>query len=190
MTKPKQLELYPGLAHDLEEILIPADTIQKKVAELGKKISQDYAGKELCLVCVLKGAVIFLSDLIRSLVPPVCYDFMAISSYGQDTKSSGVVKILKDLDESIESKHVLVVEDIVDSGLTLHYILNNLRARNVASLKVCALLDKPDHRKVSVKVDYNGFIIPDKFVVGYGLDYNQKYRNVPFIFTLKPEVYS
>lgn len=190
MAKVKQLGLYPEVANDIEEILLPAQDIQKKVEELGKKISDDYRGKELFLVCVLKGAVVFLSDLIRHLKPTMSYDFMAISSYGQDTKSSGVVKILKDLDESIESKHVLVVEDIVDSGLTLHYILNNLRARNVASLRVCALLDKPDHRKVPVTVDYHGFLIPDKFVVGYGLDYNQNYRNVPFIFTLKPEVYS
>jgi len=173
--------------NEIGEVLITEKEIRKKVKELGKKISRDYEGKDLVLVCVLRGAVIFMSDLIRSISIPLSFDFMAISSYGSDTKSSGVVKITKDLDESIESKHVLIVEDIVDTGLTLQYLTNNLSSRNVASLKICALLDKPAQRKVEVKIDYKGFTIPDKFVVGYGLDYNQKYRYLPYISALKHE---
>ena len=173
--------------NEIGEVLITEKEIRKKVKELGKKISRDYEGKDLVLVCVLRGAVIFMSDLIRSISIPLSFDFMAISSYGSDTKSSGVVKITKDLDESIESKHVLIVEDIVDTGLTLQYLTNNLSSRNVASLKICALLDKPAQRKVEVKIDYKGFTITDKFVVGYGLDYNQKYRYLPYISALKHE---
>lgn len=178
-----------NLEKDIQEILIDEKKLQKRIQELGKQITRDYEGKELHLVGVLKGAVVFLTDLMRYISVPVSFDFMATSSYGQDTKSSGVVKILKDLDQSVESRHVLIVEDIIDSGLTLHYIVNNFRSRNVASLKVCSLLDKPDQRKVSVPIDYTGFVIPDKFVVGYGLDYNEKYRNAPFLFVLKPEIY-
>lgn len=170
------------------KILISEKDIQKKVNILAKKISQDYAGKNPILVCVLKGAVIFLTDLLKQLNIPLSIDFMAITSYGKDTETSGVVRILKDLDTSLESKHVLVIEDIIDSGLTLHYLLNNLKARNVASLKVCTLLNKPANRKVEVKVDYNGFEIPNEFVVGYGLDFNELYRNLPFIALLKEEI--
>ena len=172
----------------IKEIVINEREIQKKIKEMARKISDDYKDKELCLICVLKGAVVFLSDLIRNLkiIPKV--DFIACSSYGADTKSSGVVKITKDLDESIESRHILIVEDIVDTGLTLQYLINNLSSRNPASLKVCALLDKVDARKVNIKIDYTGFQIPDKFVVGYGLDYEEKYRNIPYIFVLKEEI--
>lgn len=173
--------------NEIGEVLITEKEIRKKVKELGKKISRDYQEKDLVLVCVLRGAIVFMSDLIRCISIPLSFDFMAISSYGSDTKSSGVVKITKDLDESIESKHVLIVEDIVDTGLTLQYLTNNLSSRNVASLKVCALLDKPAQRRVEVKINYKGFTIPDKFVVGYGLDYNQKYRYLPYISVLEHE---
>lgn len=157
-------------------------TIQKRVKELGAQISQDYEGKELILVGVLKGALMFLCDLARNISIPVSYDLMAVSSYGESTKSSGVVRIIKDLDESVESKHVLIVEDIIDSGLTLHYLVNNLRSRNCASLKVCTLMDRPFRRVVDVPVDYNGFTINDDFVVGYGLDFNQNHRNMKDIY--------
>jgi hypoxanthine phosphoribosyltransferase len=167
------------------EILITEKEIKTKVKELGKRISQDYQGKELTIIGVLKGAVIFLSDLLRYITIPCEVDFIGISSYGDYTKSSGVVRITKDLDESIESKHILIVEDIVDTGLTLQYLINNLQSRKVASLKVCALLDKPSRRKVEVKIDYLGFTIPDRFIMGYGLDYQEKYRNVPYIFYFK-----
>jgi hypoxanthine phosphoribosyltransferase len=161
------------------------------VAELGAEISRDYAGKDLMLICILKGANIFLADLVRQISIPVEYDFVAVSSYGADTKSSGVVRILKDLDESVESKHVLIVEDIVDTGLTLRlsYLLENLRSRRAASVKVCTLLDKPVRRRVDVPVDYCGFKVEDQFVVGYGLDYQGKYRPLPYIGVLKPEIY-
>lgn len=167
------------------EILITEKKIKEKVKELGKKISKDYQGKELTVIGVLKGAVIFLSDLLRHITIPCEVDFIGISSYGDDTKSSGVVRITKDLDKSIESRHILVVEDIVDTGLTLQYLISNLQSRKVASLKVCALLDKPSRRKVDVKIDYLGFTIPDKFIMGYGLDYQEKYRNIPYIFYFK-----
>lgn len=172
------------------EIIISEKEIQKKVKELAKKVSSDYRGKDLVLVCVLKGAVVFLSDLLRNLKVPTQIDFIGTSSYGVDTKFSGVVKITKDLDSSVESKHILIVEDIVDTGLTLQYLINNLKSRNVASLRVCALLSKPSARKIEVKIDYLGFTIEDKFVVGYGLDWEEKYRNVPYLFALTdPAVY-
>ncbi|MGE5508801.1 MAG: hypoxanthine phosphoribosyltransferase [Chitinophagales bacterium] len=175
------------LADDLSEILITSDQIAAKIRELGETISRDYAGQDLLLVGVLKGAVIFLSDLLRSITIPVSIDFMAVSSYGAATKSSGIVRIQKDLDESIEGRHLLVVEDIMDTGLTLHYMLENLASRRPASIKVCALLDKPSRRQIEVPLHYRGFSIEDKFVVGYGLDYAEKYRNLPFIGVLKPE---
>jgi hypoxanthine phosphoribosyltransferase len=174
---------------EIQEILFTADQIRDRVAELGRAISRDYEGKCLHLVCVLRGATLFLSDLIRNLDVPASVDFMAISSYGSDTRSTGVVRILKDLDDSIESEYVLVIEDIVDSGLTLNYLLENLRNRNAASVRVCALLDKPARRALSVTLDYVGFTVPDVFVVGYGLDYAQKYRGLPFIGVLRPEIY-
>ncbi|MEW5946161.1 MAG: hypoxanthine phosphoribosyltransferase [bacterium] len=159
--------------------------IQKRVRELAAEISRDFDGKELMLVGVMKGATMFMMDLCRHITVPVSYDFMAVSSYGEATKSSGVVRIIKDLDEPVESAHVLIVEDIIDSGLTLHYLVNNLRSRNVASLRVCTLLDRPYRRQVDVRVDYNGFTVSDDFVVGYGLDFNQKYRHLRDIFALE-----
>ena len=178
------------LMDDIEKVLLSQEQIAAKVKELGGRISADYEGKQPVLVAVLNGAVVFLSDLMRSLTIPVTVDFVKWVSYGSDTRSSGVVRILKDLDESIESRHVLVVEDIIDTGLTLHYLLENLRARSAASVRVVALLDKPSRRKVEVKVDYEGFKVPDAFVVGYGLDYDGRYRNLPFVAVLKPQIYA
>ncbi|KUK85630.1 MAG: Hypoxanthine-guanine phosphoribosyltransferase [candidate division TA06 bacterium 34_109] len=173
----------------IEEILIPENQIQKKVKQLGEQISQDYAGKELFLIGILKGAIIFLADLVRYIKVPMLIDFIAISSYGVSTESSGVVRILKDLDENIEKKDVLIVEDIVDTGLTLDYLLRMLQSRKPASLKVCTLLNKKERRKIKVPIDYCGFNIPDKFVVGYGLDFNGLYRNIPYILVLKSSYY-
>jgi hypoxanthine phosphoribosyltransferase len=166
------------------ETLVSEDRLAERVRELGQEISADYADRDLLLVGVLKGAVFFLSDLMRSLDPPCEVDFMAVASYGSSTDSSGVVRILKDLDASIEGRNVLIVEDIVDSGLTLSYLLRTMRARNPASLEVCALLTKPDRRKVELPIRYTGFEIPNRFVIGYGLDYGEKYRNLPFVAVL------
>ncbi|HHW09502.1 MAG TPA: hypoxanthine phosphoribosyltransferase [Firmicutes bacterium] len=177
------------MADDVKKILLSEEQIKAKVAELGAKITADYAGRSPVIICILKGAALFTSDLIRHIELPVAVDFMAISSYGMETKSSGVVRILKDLDSSVEGRHVLVVEDIIDSGLTLKYLEENLRSRRPASLAICALLDKATRRKIDIKLDYCGFVIPDEFVVGYGLDYAEKYRNLPFIGVLKPEIY-
>jgi hypoxanthine phosphoribosyltransferase len=174
---------------DLASILLTEKEIQAKVADLAALIDADYAGKELLLVGVLKGAVMVMADLARALHLPVTIDFMAISSYGSGTSSSGVVRILKDLDHAIEGRHVLVVEDIVDSGLTLSWLVANLQSRAPASVEVCALMRKPEAVKQEVDVRYLGFDIPKDFVVGYGLDYNEKYRNLPFVGTLKPSVY-
>lgn len=174
---------------EIDEIIITEEEIKQKIQELGKQITQDYKGKNLVFVGVLRGAVIFMSDLARAISVPMIFDFIAISSYGASTESSGVVRILKDLDETIENKDVLVVEDIVDTGLTLDYLIRILRSRKPASLRVCTFLDKKARRKVNVKIDYSGFDIPNKFVVGYGLDYGGKFRNVPYVFTLNPRVY-
>ncbi len=174
---------------DGERILFTGEQIQARVAGLGAEISSDYKDKELLVIGILKGAIIFLSDLVRSITVPLYYDFMAVSSYGSSTESSGVVRILKDLNQSIENCHVLIVEDIVDTGLTLNYLVENLKSRGPASLKVCTLLDKPSRRKVPVKIDYNGFTVPDEFLVGYGLDYNGRYRNFPYIMVLSRRVY-
>ena len=162
-------------------ILLSEEEVERRICALGEMISRDYEGRQVHLICVLKGGVFFTCELAKKITVPVSMDFMSVSSYGSDTKSSGVVKIVKDLDESIENKDVLVVEDIIDSGRTLSYLLDNLRSRNPKSLKLCTLLDKPDRRVTEVKVDYTGFEIPDEFVVGYGLDYAQKYRNLPYI---------
>ena len=162
-------------------VMIPEEEVDKKIAELGKKISEDYAGKEVHLICILKGSVFFTCELAKRITVPVSLDFMSVSSYGDGTVSSGIVKIVKDLDESLEGKDVIVIEDIIDSGKTLYYLLDVLAKRNPKSLKLCTLLDKPDRRVRDVKVDYTGFEIPDEFVVGYGLDYAQKYRNLPYI---------
>ena len=166
-------------------VLLSEEKVEKRIKELGEIISRDYAGKEVHLICVLKGGVFFTCELSKWITVPVSLDFMSVSSYGNDTKSSGVVKIIKDLDESIENKDVLVVEDIIDSGRTLRYLLENLERRNPRSLKLCTLLDKPSRRVTEVTVDYTGFEIPDEFVVGYGLDYGQKYRNLPYIGVVK-----
>ena len=166
------------------EILIEEPSLQKRIRELGREISADYAGRELLLVGVLKGAVFFMADLMRELTIPCEIDFMAISSYGDATDSSGIVRILKDLDINIEGRHVLVVEDIIDSGLTLSYLMRNLESREPASLEVCALLTKPSRREIDVPVRYVGFEIPNKFVVGYGLDFGERYRNLPFVGVL------
>lgn len=178
------------MLNDVESVLLSTAELAKRVGELGAEITADYAGKEILMIGVLRGAVVFMADLARAIEVPVAIDFMAVSSYGAGTSSSGVVRILKDLDVNIEGKHVLVVEDIIDSGLTLNYLLDNLKSRKPASLKLCTLLNKPERRKVKVNIDYNGFNVPDYFVVGYGLDYAEKYRNLPFIGVLKPEVYS
>lgn len=175
---------------DLAYVLLEEEAIQKRVEELGHQITRDYEGKELVLVGILKGAVVFFSDLIRHVELPMSMDFMAISSYGNATKSAGVVRILKDLDKDIVGKHIIIVEDIVDSGLTLSFLKDNLVSRGAASLRICALLDKPERRKVDIKADYQGFTIPDAFVVGYGLDYAERYRNLPYIGVLKPEIYT
>ncbi len=167
------------------ETLVVSDALQARVADLAAAISTDYANKRLLLVCVLKGAVFFLSDLMRHIDIPVEVDFMAVASYGSATDSSGVVRILKDLDMPLEGRDVLIVEDIVDSGLTLQYLLRNLGSRNPASLEVCSLLTKPSRRKVDLPVRYVGFEIPDRFVVGYGLDYDERYRNLPYIAALE-----
>jgi len=178
------------LKEDVAEVLITEEELQARIAELGKAISADYQGRDLLAVCILRGAVIFLSDLIRQIAVPHEIDFMAVSSYGgTSTESSGVVRILMDLTTSIEGRDVLIVEDIVDTGLTLDYIIDNLKTRRPASLRTCALLNKHERRKVDVPLDYVGFDIPNKFVVGYGLDYDEKYRNLPFVGVLKPELY-
>lgn len=167
------------------EILVQPDDLQHRVRELGEQITRDYAGKEPLLVCVLKGAVLFLSDLMRAIDLPCEVDFMAVSSYGSATQSSGVVRILKDLDAVITGRDVIIVEDIVDSGLTLQYLLRNLRAREPASLAVCALLTKPDRLKVDLSPRYVGFEIPDRFAIGYGLDHGERYRNLPYVAALR-----
>ena len=162
-------------------IMFSEEEVDKRIKELGEQISKDYAGKEVHLVCVLRGGVFFMCELSKRITIPVSMDFMSVSSYGNDSKSSGVVKIVKDLDDSLEGKHVLVVEDIIDSGRTLSCLLEMLMERKPASLKLCTLLDKPDRRVVEVPIDYTGFAVPDEFIVGYGLDYAQKYRNLPYI---------
>jgi len=173
---------------DVAEVLISAERIQARVKELAAEIARDAAGQDLHLVVVLRGGVILAADLVRELPPPVSMDFIAISSYGSETRSSGVVRIVKDLEDTVEGRYVVVVEDIVDTGLTLNYLTNLLRDRGVAALEVCALLDKPTARRVPAEVRYVGFTVPEAFVVGYGLDYKQRYRGLPFVGTLRPEV--
>src|SRR5215471_16411114 len=170
------------------EILIGPDELQARVRELGAEISADYTGRDLLLVGVLKGAVFFMADLMREISVSCEIDFMAISSYGASTDSSGVVRILKDLDLNIDGRHVLVVEDIIDSGLTLSYLLRNLESREPASLEICALLTKPERREIDVTVKYIGFEIPNRFVIGYGLDFAERYRNLPYVGVLRPEL--
>lgn len=162
-------------------VLIEEEKLNKRIAELGAQISRDYAGQEVTLICILKGSVFFTCELAKRITIPVALDFMSVSSYGSSTVSSGRIEVKKDLDESIENKNIIIIEDIIDTGRTLKYLLEDLRKRNPKSLKLCTMLDKPDRRVVEVATDYTGFEIPDEFVVGYGLDYDQKYRNLPYI---------
>lgn len=178
------------LHQDIQEILISADEIEDKISQLAKQISEDYRGKDLLLVGVLKGALVFMADLCRHIDLPLEFDFMAVSSYGSSTKSSGVVRILKDLDYEISGRHVLLVEDIIDSGLTINYLLKYLEARGPASLSICSLFWKKGEQAVPLEVKYPGFEIPPVFIVGYGLDYAERYRNLPYIGVLKPEAYA
>ncbi|CAG7649945.1 Hypoxanthine-guanine phosphoribosyltransferase [Paenibacillus solanacearum] len=178
------------MQNDVQETLYSEQQIQDKVKEMGAAISRDFEGRNPLVICVLKGAFIFMGDLVKQINVPLEIDFMAVSSYGASTKSSGVVKIIKDLDISVEGRHVLIVEDIIDSGLTLSYLIDVLERRNAQSITIAALFDKPGRRTVDLDADYKGFVIPDAFVVGYGLDYAEKYRNLPYVGILKPEVYS
>lgn len=177
------------MQNDIERVLLSEKEIIAKVKELGHELTQDYIGKELLVVGILKGSNVFMSDLIRQINLPLKIDFMMVSSYGNATQSTGVVKIIKDIEQNISGKHVLIVEDIIDSGLTLKYLTEMLYNRKPASIKLCALLDKPARRKENVEVDYVGFEMPDEFLVGYGIDYAEHYRNLPYIGVLKPEVY-
>lgn len=178
------------MLNDMEKVLLSAEEIQEKVKELGAQISKDYDGKNLMLISILKGSIVFMSDLMRAITIHCKIDFMAVSSYGSSTKTSGVVRILKDLDIPLENYDVLIVEDILDSGMTLDYITKILNERHPNSIKICTLLDKPARRKIDIKADYVGFLVPDEFVVGYGLDYDERYRNVPFVGVLRPEIYT
>ena len=187
LSRGKKHHVESWMAGDMAEVLVPEAELQAKIRALGEQISKDYAGQDLVLISVLRGGFIFLADLCRAITLPVTIDLMAVSSYGPGARPSGVVKILKDLDESIAGREVLVIEDIIDTGLTLSYLLRNLEPRAPASLKVCVLLDKPARRIADLPIAYRGFEIPDKFVVGYGLDYRQMYRNLPFIATLTKE---
>lgn len=177
------------MKNDIDRIIVGREEIRKMVAEIGKRISRDYAGKDLLLVGVLKGAVVFMADLIREITIPVDMDFILVSSYGDSTESSGVVKILKDIDTNIRKRHVVIVEDLIDTGLTLTYLKSMLNTRGPASLSLCTIFDKPSRKKVDIDIEYRGIEIPDEFVVGYGLDYAGKYRNLPDLCTLKREVY-
>jgi hypoxanthine phosphoribosyltransferase len=179
-----------SLYSDIQEILFSEEQIQSKIKELGASISLDYEGRNPLVICVLKGAFIFMADLVKNITVPLEIDFMAVSSYGQSTKSSGVVKIIKDLDVPVEGRHILIVEDIIDSGLTLSYLIDVLERRNALTISVVALFNKPGRRTTELEPDYEGYVLPDEFVVGYGLDYAEKYRNLPFIGILKPEIYS
>ena len=178
------------MERDVQEILFSEEQLAQRVSELAEQINRDYADKEILLVSVLRGSFVFMADLARKITRPCRIDFMSVSSYGKGTSSSGQVQITKDLSEDISGLHVIVVEDILDSGNTLSYLLRLLEQRHPASIRLCTLLDKPDRRKVEVAVHYSGFTIPDAFVVGYGLDYAERYRNLPYIGVLKPEVYS
>ena len=174
---------------DIEKIYFSAEEISEIVKGLGAKISEDYKDKNLLLVSILKGSVIFMADLMRAITIPCRIDFMSVSSYGSGTKTTGVVKITKDLDINLEGYDLLIVEDILDSGKTLHYVMDILKTRHPASIKICTLFDKPERREANVTADYSGSEVPDEFIVGYGLDYDEKYRNLPYIGVLKPEIY-
>ena len=183
------LETYGDLAAGVREILISTDEIQQRVYEIGQAISQDYAGLNPLLVGVLKGVLFFMADLLRAVHIPTEMDFIAVSSYSPESRDQGLVRLVKDLEIPISGRHVLFVEDVIDTGLTLNYILRNLRARQPASLEVCVLFNKPEHRLVDIPLKYKGFDLPDRFVVGYGLDHREKYRNLPFVGLLKPDVF-
>lgn len=174
---------------DIERVLLSEEEIAKKVTEIGAQISADYADKNPIIISVLKGSFVFMADLVRAITVPCTVDFMSVSSYGSGTHSSGEVKIVKDLDNSIEGRHIIVVEDILDSGRTLSYLMKTIQARGAASIALCTFLDKPERRVVPVEVAYCGFRVPDSFIVGYGLDYDQRYRNLPYVGVLKPSVY-
>lgn len=178
------------MENDVSEVLITGEEIREKTAELARQITADYKDKDPLLICILKGGLMFLADLTRQVRLPLEIDFMAVSSYGDATESSGVVRILMDLERNIQGRHVLIVEDIIDTGRTLNYIIHNLRTRGPASIKICTLLNKPARRLLDIPLDYVGFVIPDRFVVGYGLDYGEIYRNLPFVGVLKPELYA
>ena len=175
---------------DIKTILVSEEQLKAKVAELGAQISRDYAGKNLVLVSILKGSVVFMADLMRAVSIPCNIDFMVVSSYGGSTTSTGLVKIIKDLDGDLSGKDVLIVEDILDTGVTLSNLVPMLKMRNPNSVKICTILDKPSRRKANIQPDYEGFQVPDEFVVGYGLDYDEKYRNLPYVGVLKPEIYA
>lgn len=177
------------MREDIQSILYSQETLAQKVRQMGQKISQDYAGKNPLLVSVLKGSVVFMSDLMRAIDIPCQIDFMMVSSYGAGVKTSGVVKIMKDLDTPLEGRDLIIVEDILDSGKTLHYLKGMLGERHPKSIRIAALLDKPERREAPITADYVGFVVPDQFIVGYGLDYAEKYRNLPYIGVLKPEIY-
>jgi len=174
---------------DVEEVLLSGEQVQARVAELGAQLAADYAGRDPVLVSVLKGSIIFLADLVRAMPIPLSIDLMEVSSYGASTESSGQVRILKDLSTSIAGRDVIVVEDIIDTGLTLNYLLRYLHDRGPSSIRICCLLDKPARRLAEIEIDYRGFTIPDRFVIGYGLDYGERYRNLPYIGVLRPSVY-
>jgi len=182
-------ETYGVLAESISQILFTAEEIEARVLEMGQEISRDYNGTKPLLIGVLKGVFPFMADLIRAITVPIEVDFMAVASYSSSTREQGFVRLQKDLDEPIDGRHVLFVEDVIDTGLTLNYLLRNLNARGPASLKVCTLFEKPQRRLVNIPVSYKGFDLPDKFVVGYGLDYRELYRNLPFVGMLKPEVF-
>jgi hypoxanthine phosphoribosyltransferase len=175
---------------DVEEVLLSGEEVQARVGELGAQLAADYEGRDPVLVSVLKGSIIFLADLVRAMPIPLAIDLMEVSSYGASTESSGQVRILKDLSTSIEGREVIVVEDIIDTGLTLNYLLRYLHDKGPASIRICCLLDKPARRLAPIEIDYRGFTIPDRFVIGYGLDYGERYRNLPYIGVLRPSVYS
>jgi hypoxanthine phosphoribosyltransferase len=177
------------LQNDIQEVLISEEEIQSRIKQLGAELSEVYKDRTPLVICVLKGAFIFMADLVKVITVPVEMDFMAVSSYGATTKSSGVVKIIKDLDVPVQGRDILIVEDIIDSGLTLSYLIELLNGRGASSISVVTLFDKPTGRTVNLEADYTGFVIPDAFIVGYGLDYAEKYRNLPYIGVLKPEVY-
>ena len=174
---------------DIDHILVSEQQLKNKVAQLGAAISRDYAGRDLLLVSILKGAVVFMADLMRAVTIPCGIDFMVVSSYGSGTSTSGLVKIIKDLDQDLSGKDVLIVEDILDTGVTLSHLVPMLKMRNPSSVRICAILSKPSRRQADIEPDYKGFDVPDEFVVGYGLDYDEKYRNLPYVGVLKPEIY-